>query len=59
MELRLVNGLNNYQVLVVLCLKTTIRKILEDCYKLDMLNFDHGELIIFQNMSLLEILKHQ
>ena len=25
-------------------LKTTIRKILEDCYKLDMLNFDHGEL---------------
>ena len=25
-------------------LKTTIRKILEDCYKLDVLNFDHGEL---------------
>ena len=25
-------------------LKTTIRKILEDCYKLDKLNFDHGEL---------------
>ena len=25
-------------------LKSTIKKILEDCYRLDMLNFDHGEL---------------
>ena len=25
-------------------LKNTIRKILEDCYKLDQINFDHGEL---------------
>ena len=25
-------------------LKTAIRKILQDCYKLDMLDFDHGEL---------------
>jgi len=25
-------------------LKTTIREVLEDCHKLDMLNFDHGEL---------------
>ena len=35
MELRLVNGLNNYQVLGVLKLKSTIREILEDCYKLE------------------------